>query len=121
MKNKEQKFLLRYDVEAHPNGVAKSEVLKRGGGWTDAILIASVVYPPDGSLSIAFLTKDGRTDKNMEPLEMFKVWALLAASLAEMEGLGQAKRSLCLSVHEAVKSAVLKARKKGIQKTEESK
>ena len=109
-KKAEQKFHLRYDVEPHPEGVPRSEISKRGGGWTDALFIGSVIYPPDGSLSVAFLTRDGRTQKDMEPHEEFKVWSLLAARLSKMKGLGEGRRTLCLSVHEAIRSAVLKSR-----------
>ncbi len=96
----EKKYFLRYDIEAHPKGISKKAAKGDGAGWADALFLASIIYPPDGSLSMLFMSKDGRTGKELDDNEWFKVWALLAARLAQSKTLGPGKRGLCADVHE---------------------
>lgn len=108
MSEPKETYHLRYAMTLTPGKFAKAEL--GGDGGTDALLLASVLYPPDGSLSVCFLSKDGRTGEEMEDSELFKVWAMLAHQLAESETLGEVKWAICVATHEAIRAALAKAR-----------
>jgi len=101
-------YRLSYDISAHPTGITKSEadttIPERG--LSDAMIIISMVYPLDGSLSTAVMSKDGRTDQPLDDIEIFKAWTMLAAGLASSPTLGEGKRLLAELVIGAVRALV---------------
>jgi len=109
----EHKYRLKYDLKTESGSFTKKELGNSGG--TDALFIASVLYPADGSLSIAFFTKDGRTGNPMEDREMFKVWTLLAAQLEQSVKLHQWQHSF-VSVMMASLRAAMNSSEKGGEK-----
>lgn len=96
----EQKYHVTYDVTPHPEGIAHAEIPK-GHGACDALLVASIIYPADGSLSIHYAGRDGRTGEELAPKEMWKAWLLLAGYLAKMPGLDSGRAAMCSTVFEA--------------------
>ncbi len=81
---RDHKYKLFYDVRRpdNPEGATQAEI-PAGIGAADALLIASLLRPPDGSLSVSFLNADPSTpDGRLDADEQFKVWVMLAANLA---------------------------------------
>lgn len=104
----EHHYRLSYDIKAHPAGLTPSEaeVTIPDHGLSDAMIIVSMIYPPDGSLSTAVMSKDGRTDQPLDDIEIFKAWTMLAAGLAASSTLDEGKRMLAELVIGAVRAAV---------------
>ncbi len=101
------KYRLLYRFDPKPEGVTREEVAAAGaGGACDAALVASIIYPEDGSLSVLFTGTDGRTGDMISDVEMFKVWTLLANRLAASKTLGEGKRQLAQLTWDAVCSAI---------------
>ena len=69
-----------------------------------------MLYPPDGSFSLATPSLDGRTGQPVTDEELFKVWTLLASKLSDSMSLGNNKRHLASLVFEMVKTAILNGR-----------
>ena len=102
------RYQLSYDMQAHPGGLTKEEAERDlpERGLTDAMVVFSLIYPPDGSLSMASFTLDGRTGEALEVTEIWKVWSALAAMLAESRTLPNGHRELAGLVIEVVRAAV---------------
>ena len=115
----DQKYRVTYSIISHKDGVTREnffpahmEKLKgpEDVGATDAVLVISMLYPPDGSFSMLLSTLDGRTDGEVDDNELFKVWTMLAKSLAESKTLGPGKRAFASQVFEEVRSVMLPIR-----------
>lgn len=104
-----QKYRLTWNYEAHPEGITKDQVPKNNGAC-DAMLVASILYPPDGSLSVMFAGHDGRTAGELEDREWFKVFVLLAARLGQSESLGEAERTFAQATFDVIRSAITSGR-----------
>lgn len=104
-----QLFHLTYDAEKHLAGITKDQI-PDGHGACDALVLCSIVYPPDGSFSLRILTVDGRSDEDLPALEQFKVWCLWCSRLMEHPGLQPGKREFLKTVFESWKEAVLAVR-----------
>jgi hypothetical protein len=114
-------YKLLYKIEKPPAGVLASDV-PEGYGATDAILITSILYPKDGSLSVAFIGADGRADGELhdkksvlDDAELFKVWTFLTKRLSESKTLPGGRRDFCQYVwdtfHEAMHKAIEQEKK----------
>lgn len=110
-----RKYKLKYLLDMKAGEFTKDE-LKPDEGATDALLIASILYPEDGSLSVHFVSRDGRAGNTdlceLADIEWFMVWSMLTARLARSETLSPQKKELCNEVFDVIRSATLKARKK---------
>lgn len=106
MSNK-HKYKLLWNFESKgPDGINAGQV-PEGRGACDAMFLASIIYPADGSLSIEFMGFDGRVapEASGAPGELgdhewFKVWALLSARLASSKTIDPSKRAFCALVFE---------------------
>lgn len=94
-------YHVTYQITPHREGLEK-EAVPDGQGAGDAVVILSVIYPPDGGLSLLVASHDGRTDTPLDDDEIFKLWVMLAHQLSESSTLGPGRRSLCAFVHEGV-------------------
>lgn len=101
---------LDFALEEHPEGVPV-ERIPEGMGACDAALFASIMYPKDGSLSVYFIGADGRSGKELEDLEWFKVWALLAHRLGNSKTLSPTKKLVASEVFELIRKSVLQGGK----------
>jgi hypothetical protein len=103
-------YRLIYKLKKHPKGIAK-EKIPAGFGACDAALFCSMLYPPDGSFSVYFIGVDGRKEgkemENLEDIEWFKVWILLAGRLANSKTLPPDKKDLCRKTFESVRQKLL--------------
>jgi hypothetical protein len=121
-----QKYHLSYYAQSHPEGVTAEffhdSEHKLGG--CDAVFIASLLYPPDGSYSCYFLGLDGRTDTELPDKEWFKVWMMLSKRLSVSETLPEGRKELCKITYEALTKLIFGEEpdclKKGFQKDERS-
>lgn len=84
MAAKEQRFHVTYEVNHYPEGLLEHEV-PQGLGACDAVVIASVVYPPDGSLSMNFFGIDGRDGHSVTDRELWKAWMMLTLNLVRKQ------------------------------------
>lgn len=82
----------------------------------DAAVLATMVYPDDGSLETLLIPVDGRPEasplQTLSDDEVFKVWSMLALRLARSQTLGPGRRNLCAQVHEAIAEALRSSRNK---------
>ena len=104
-------YHLTYSVKAHPDEGLTREVVQemadRGeGGACTAVVLLSLLYPPDGSYSMLPLSKDGRTDKSLPVAEVWKAWVSLAAWLAQQEELAPIKKIMAAEVFQDVRRAM---------------
>lgn len=105
-------YRLSYSFEADAGHFTKEQLKASGRGGTDAWLFASILYPADGSLSVQFASRDGRSESGKDDLddtEWFKVWSMLTSRLAQSETLSAAKRDFCQAVFMSIRDAVLSA------------
>lgn len=104
-------YHLTYEMKAHPEGLTRDQVPKDRGACTAAFLL-SLLYPEDGSYSVAAVSFDGRTGAPLEneDAELWKAWVMLAHRLAQSETLSPNKRELCREVFKVVTNAVLASR-----------
>jgi hypothetical protein len=103
------RYKMQYKVVPLPEGITVEQARaasKEGLGSCDAMLMASIIYPEDGSLSILFIGHDGRTNDELADIEWFKVWTMLTARLAKSETLPEDKRAFCNAVFELVREAM---------------
>jgi len=115
----DQKYRVTYSIISHKDGVTRDnffpahmEKLKgpEDIGATDAAIVISMLYPPDGSFSMALSTLDGRTGKEVDDNELFKVWSMLSKTLAESKTLGPGKKAFASQVFEEIRSVMLALR-----------
>ena len=88
-KKHEEEYFLSYQFRVNDPPLtyeqAKSESEETNWGATHAMFMASICDPPDGSLSIYFLSKDGRNGLELPDSELFKVWMLLTNRLTKSQ------------------------------------
>lgn len=103
-------YKLTYKLKKHPKGIDKEKV-PDGWGATDAVLFCSMLYPPDGSFSVYFGGLDGRTKgplkEDLQDIEWFKVWMLLANRLAASKTLSPDKKNFCRETFESMRVKIL--------------
>lgn len=108
----EEKYRLRYklDPARHPTagGWTKEELLAEGFGGCDAVIMHSLLFPPDGSLRVMTVSCDGRTGEDLDVNQLFKAWFLLAKQLSERKDLSPQKREFANMVYEMIRQAIVK-------------
>lgn len=87
----QQHFKLRYEFDAQAGDFVKADA--NGAGLTDAVVFLSLVYPPDGSFSLAVISQDGRTGEPVDPHELFKAWLMVGDQLARNADLDEGRRA----------------------------
>jgi hypothetical protein len=104
------KYKLIYKLEKKPEGVT-GEDIPMGFGGCDAVLFCSLIYPPDGSFSVYFIGVDGRKEgeiqENLDDIEWFKVWTLLASRLAASKTLSPDKKNFARETFESMRVKLL--------------
>lgn len=99
------KYHITYSVAPHPEGIEKKAVPADHGACT-ALIVGSVLYPPDGTCHVAFVSLDGRTGQPISDDEEWKAWTILAKQLSERASLNESKKELCKLVFDAVCAAM---------------
>lgn len=98
-------FKLRYSVPIEVGNFTKEQLGNAGGA--DALLVTSLLFPPDGSFSAQSWSWDGRNDGNpLEGADMFRVWTVLTAQLAADEELSYWQRGLAQDALTSVRAAM---------------
>ncbi len=105
------KYHITYSIDHHPEGLTKDEVVKKadGGdlGACDSIILISMMGTPNKkeglSTIIVSRTKD---DGELTPDQMFTVWSVWTAALAEDKNLSPGRRALCQGVVETIRAAL---------------
>lgn len=104
-------YHLSYSLRAHPEGISKEQVQAEGVGGTvvggcDALFVTSILFPPDGSYSALFGGLDGRTGKELDDHEWFKVWMFLAKRLSESKTLDEGRKDIAGITYEMLSQAL---------------
>ena len=106
-------YRLQYRLIAHPEGItkeqAKTDCDEKELGACDKAIIFSIIEPEGGGSSTMILSRDGKTDKELDDYELFKAWSLMAHRLAQSSELDEGRRQLCHEVFEIIRQAVLGA------------
>ena len=106
-------YRLVYHVQPYPEGISRERIAKmqmeQDVGACDALLLVSILYPEDGSLSLQMVGCDGRTGKTLDDLELFKVWTMLAKHLSESETLSGVKKEYAGRVFTDISNALQQA------------
>jgi len=93
----EHTYKLKYSLAMEPGVWTKEQINADSNsnvGGTDAFLMFSCIYPTDNSLSVQHHSMDGRTGKEMESSEIFKLWLMIGKALSEKTELGEVRRNL---------------------------
>ena len=100
MSDTEQRWHATYATHLHPEGLTREQV-PEGHGACDALVIASLIYPSDGSFSSMFVARDGRTkDGELSAHEQFKAWSLWAGKLATSLDPGTVRQQMAQLTYE---------------------
>src|SRR5690349_20179126 len=84
-------YKVKYEVGKFP-----AETLqKENKGGTDGFIFFSVVHTDGGGVDIQSFSVDGRTGKNMDDFEMFKVWLYFTKRLSQSTRLQAWAKSCC--------------------------
>jgi hypothetical protein len=97
-------------MKAHVEGISAAELKAADKCGSDAVLLASILYPPDGSLSVLFRSLDGRTGEELADNEWFKIFTLLASRLGKSTTLSESKRRFAEYVFETFRQAMMAGR-----------
>lgn len=105
------KYHTTYRIKTHPHGIEPDAVPAKHEACT-AVLVGSLLYPPDGSYSASFESLDGRTAAPLSDDELFKAWTMLAMQLSESRTLSPFKREMCALITKIVRDAMREARQR---------
>lgn len=110
----EHRYRLAYMAVPIPDGgMTKAEIQQRAGelrklfaeaddadvGFTDALVLSSLLFPPDGSFSSMVIDYDGRDHGDRVPtIDMFKAFMHFARTLGLRGDLEQSRRDFCWDV-----------------------
>lgn len=107
------KYKLKYKLDMEVGEFTRKEMYDafqedNEVGATDALMFASMLYPEDGSLSVQFMGFDGRSGnlKQLEDIELFKVWQMLCHQLSNSKTLDEGQRHFTQGVFETIKEIV---------------
>jgi len=86
------KYKMKYSLKTERGEFDVEDVKASDMGGCDSILMISVIYPDNGSLSVQMYGEDGRTGEMMNDHEMFKVFSMMAARLAQSPELDEGRK-----------------------------
>lgn len=84
IKRKDKPYSLKYKLDMQAGEFCKHDVKSPKEGLTDALVVVSCLFPPDGSFSQMFHGWDGQSGE-IKPLSdevLFKVWVLMGKTLS---------------------------------------
>jgi hypothetical protein len=102
----EHRYPLSYTLKREDPPLTKDQIDTNEIGASDAVVILSMIYPEDGSFSLAIDSLDGRTGDEVTDNELWKVWTMMASRLAESKTLSESKRSLAQELFACVATAI---------------
>lgn len=107
------KYKLKYKIDFfnRPEGYSQKDMdfNENADALTDALILGSILYAPDGGVSHQFVSVDSK----LEPLnahDFFMAWASLAYSLPGYEGMSMQHKQILNDTHQAVRDLVLSNR-----------
>jgi len=95
-----RKYKVTYDVKVVPEGVGRDELRAQGRGGCDNLVLISIVGTPCAPEPISFAlgswSGDKRNDelKGLDANQLFQVWEVMAAVLAENPDLSPGRREV---------------------------
>lgn len=106
------KYKLKYKVDYERGEFTSDDVKKdKNNGGTDAIIVHSLIFPEDGSLSHNFYSVDGRTKEALNSTDTFKAWAMMGFSLSERDDLKTWQRIILEGVTDSIRASILRIAK----------
>lgn len=98
-------YKIKYDFEI--GDFTKKELNETGSGGCDAVILHSILFDESGASSYCIIDKDGRTNKPLPSMEVFKAWVMMASELGDDEDLPEHERQFCRDVVESIRSVIL--------------
>jgi hypothetical protein len=83
-------------------GITKEALAAAERGGADALVWVSILYPPDGSYSVAYHSLDGATNDELSAAEMFKMATTLLVGLGQRNDATPELRDLCEGVRRMI-------------------
>jgi hypothetical protein len=113
-------YKLKYSIDTEVGAFTREELDRINSvpgadfGGADALLFASILFPEDGSLSVQFMGYDGRRAEGgpLDGADLFRVWAMLTLEVSQAADLPEPQREFARDVHESIRQAVLRARRR---------
>lgn len=101
-------YRLAYRLDPFPGHWRREDLEREGLAGADAMVLISILYPPEGSYSLLPLSVDGRTGERepLSPGEMFKAWSVWGAGLADNEDLEDWQREAAKAATDIVRSVI---------------
>lgn len=95
-------YKLKYKIDYEPGDFTFEEIKKdKLNGGTDAIIVHSLIFPEDGSLSHNFYSVDGRNPgQPLGSIDTFKAWSMMAFALKDRDDLHEWQRAILNDVYE---------------------
>lgn len=122
-------YKIKYNFDYKIGSFKKSEIIKNtrkisegvreskdNVGYTDALIVISILFPEDGSRNELTRTIDGNTGKPLSDLELFKTWNIMAKKLSESKELESFYKDIAREAFEIIRDTIL-----AIRDVEESK
>ncbi len=80
-----KKYALRYTwkIDHDESGYTVKDIDNDNHGLCDAMILISIVRPPDGSYSQLLMSADGETHSELTQKDIFKAWLMLGFSLSD--------------------------------------
>lgn len=102
------KYEHEYKVKWHADycSMKAEEVKAEGVGACDALILHSIIFPPDGSYSHNFFAMDGRERKPLSDEEVFKAWMMLGMTLERKGQLPEDKHFLVSAINGLIREAI---------------
>lgn len=105
----DHKYKLKYEFKK--GEWTRDEVDKIRGesdcGFTDQIVVISIIDHEDGGGSYLTFSVNGHTGKECEPHRIWHAWAALAKALSEHPGLSDSFRAVTTRAHHHAKAVIL--------------
>jgi len=106
------KYKITYKIDHHPEGLTKEAARElaesTGIGACDNIILISLMGTPGKkeTLSTIIVSRTGEDDGELTDEQMFVVWSVWTAALADSKTLSSGKRELCSAVIATVRAAL---------------
>ncbi len=106
------RYKIKYRVEAVPEGIPDSEIegADDNTGFTDKIVLFSILEPEGGGSTTAIVSLDGQTDQALSDAELFQAWVALGYVLSQSDTLDPGRRQFTTNVFKVIQQAMLSHR-----------
>lgn len=103
-----KRYNITYKIDHHPDGLTREQVTEMEDvGACDNIILISLMGTPNKNEGLStIIVSRTHDDGELTPDQMFTVWAVWSAILAEDKNLGPGRRALCQQVVSTIRAAL---------------